>query len=742
MKATHNTSNDVKNLTWNIIASGLPIDSDLEVLRKFVLLNIISILGIFVLGLLSSFAFYQGDIFLGLADFATLLILLVLWIVLRKKKNYQLIGNIGAVIIGIFYLFLVAHGSADSATYLWAFTYPLVVLYLLGRKIGTIFSLSFLSLSVIVSQVLPKYISMGHYNTPMLIRFVAAYLTILLFAIVAEIIHETVHRRLRESKKQLQVSLKKVQEGSLSLARTNQQLLTEIDERKRIEKALQNSESFLDNIIESIQDGISVLNPDLTIRHTNSVMREWYCKNIPLIGKSCYECYHNMDHPCEPCPTLRCLKSGKTENETVPGLPGSAVEWMDVYSFPIIDKESGAITGAVEFVRDITKAKRMEHQLAHAQKLEAIGTLTSGVAHDLNNILSGIVSYPELLLMDIPEDSPLRKPIETIHKSGRKAAAIVQDMLTLARRGVAVHDVVNLNDIINGFLDSPEFGNIKKYHPKTWVESDLRPEVLNIVGSPIHLTTTIMNLVSNAAEAMDDGGRIQIRTANQYVDTQIDGYEKISEGEYVVLTVSDSGSGISKRDVQKIFEPFYTKKEMGRSGTGLGMTVVWGTVKDLNGFIDVRSSPGTGTTFSLYFPGTRAALKKKDKEISIDNYSGHEKILVVDDVEEQREIASALLKKLGYTVETVASGEESLEYLSRNAADIIILDMVMDPGMDGLETYERIISRFPGQKAIIASGYSETERVKAAQQLGAGDYVKKPYSLKSIGVAVRDELDR
>ncbi len=173
------------------------------------------------------------------------------------------------------------------------------------------------------------------------------------------------------------------------------------------------------------------------------------------------------------------------------------------------------------------------------------------------------------------------------------------------------------------------------------------------------------------------------------------------------------------------------------------MAVVWGTVKDHNGYIDVQSTEGEGTTFTLYFPVTRKEVAKDKALVSIDDYMGTgESILVVDDVEEQREIATKILKKLGYSVSTVSSGEEAVDYLKDNSADILLLDMIMDPGIDGYETYKRIIEFHPGQKALIVSGFSETERVKEAQGLGAGAYVKKPFLLEKIGLAVRDELDK
>ena len=401
------------------------------------------------------------------------------------------------------------------------------------------------------------------------------------------------------------------------------------------------------------------------------------------------------------------------------------------------------------FFTDITLRKLAEEetrdlqkQLQRAEKMEALGLLAGGVAHDLNNILSGLVSYPELLLMDLAEDSPMRKPIKTIENSGKKAAAIVQDLLTLARRGVAITESVNLNSIIKEFLDSPECVKIKKFHPKFDLQVNLDDQLLNIMGSPVHLSKTLMNLVSNAAEALPDGGRTIISTKNQYIDSSLKGYDEVTEGDYAVLSVLDNGVGISVEDLEKIFEPFYTKKVMGRSGTGLGMAVVWGTVKDHHGYINVTSKKGFGTVFELYFPVTREAVKTDTTPLVLEEYSGKgEKILLVDDVPEQREIASIILTKLGYRVEVVSSGEMAIEYLQTHSADLLILDMIMDPGIDGLDTYRKVLEFRPAQKAIIASGYSETDRVKETQRLGAERYVRKPYTIETIGLAVKKELE-
>lgn len=385
----------------------------------------------------------------------------------------------------------------------------------------------------------------------------------------------------------------------------------------------------------------------------------------------------------------------------------------------------------------------LEEQLLRAQKMEALGTLAGGVAHDLNNILSGIVSYPELILLDLPENDKLRRPMEAIQSSGRRAAVIVQDLLTMARRGVAQQEALDLNALIKQFLKSPEWNTIQSAHPAVVLKCKLVGDIGIMRGSKVHLQKTIMNLLANGAEAITREGTLTITTANRYIDTPIGNYDNVKEGEYIKLTIQDSGIGISEEDMGKIFEPFFTTKSLGRSGSGLGMSVVWGTVKDHGGYIDVRSEKLRGTTFDLYFPRVRGQAEFIATEPLLDQVAGHgETILVVDDVKEQREIAALMLTRLGYSVETVPSGEAAISYVRYKKVDLILLDMIMHPGIDGLETYKQIINIYPRQKAIIVSGFTENEKVAEAQQLGTGDFVKKPYSIHDIATAVRQELDR
>lgn len=395
-----------------------------------------------------------------------------------------------------------------------------------------------------------------------------------------------------------------------------------------------------------------------------------------------------------------------------------------------------------QLLLEILEREEIQARLAHAEKMEAIGTLAGGVAHDLNNILSGIVSYPDLLLLDLDKNSPLRQPIETIRASGRKAAAIVQDLLTLARRGVKVAERVELRKLIGDYLVSPECLELRRNHPMVDIILPEYSKPFVTTGSPLHLSKTIMNLISNAAEAIPDSGKIIIELEEMVFEPPPVDFRQWREGPYIRITITDTGIGIAERYLDRIFEPFYSRKVMGRSGTGLGMAVVWGTVEDHKGYITVASTEGKGTTFQLFLPaGGDPPPTVEHRQLPDEQLRGKgQSILIVDDSPDQCRIATDILNHLCYSAASVASGEAAVEYLKQTSADLIILDMLMAPGIDGLETYKRILAFRPDQKAIIASGFSQPVHVEEARNLGVMEYVLKPYTVMRLSQAVQTAL--
>jgi PAS domain S-box-containing protein len=458
---------------------------------------------------------------------------------------------------------------------------------------------------------------------------------------------EKMQKKLTSSHEELE---RKVLKRTTALKNINEKLRQEITERKQAEQSLKINEEKYRNLFENVHELVFTLDKEMTVTSvTPSVERllgytpeELTGKNITELKILPPEYYNQAFLNIARVLDGEIIPSYLYEFITKDGKPRT----VDVSGAPIF--HNGEIIGATSVARDITdqlkyekEKEKLKEQLQRAQKMEAIGTLAGGVAHDLNNVLSGIVSYPDLILMQLPVESPLRKPLSTIRKSGEMAAAIVTDLLTLARRGIVTKQVIHLNDVLMEYLRSPEFQALKTHHTTLEVNVRVAPDLFKMEGSPVHLSKTIMNLVSNAAEAMPAGGTVRITTENRIVDSPIVGYEHVEKGKYVVLSVSDTGTGISAEDRNRIFEPFYTNKIMGRSGTGLGMSVVWGTVKDHAGYIDLRSEEGKGTIFTLFFPATQEKLSAGNPETTADTNKGKGKsILVVDDSEGQREIVS------------------------------------------------------------------------------------------------------
>ena len=523
-------------------------------------------------------------------------------------------------------------------------------------------------------------------------------------------------------------------------------LLSQALKRSRAEKSLrQEHRRFV-----TVMDSLDILICAADMKTHKLIFLNKFGKEIlgDNIGRPCWQVLQKgQTGPCDFCTNKQLL--GNDGNPSSPYIRESrnsvTGRWYQCHDQAIVWSDGRLVR--LEIATDITRIKLaaqekadIQEELLRSRKMEAIGLMASGVAHDLNNILSGIIGYPDLLLMQLSEGSILREPIEAIQNSGLRAAEVVEDLLTVARGVAASREICNFNILIDEYLNSPECRNLKLLHPNVTCTSKLDVTLLNISCSPVHIKKSIMNLMINAAEAISGEGTIFINTENQYVDSPIFKNYYIDKGEYVVFSLMDTGSGICKEDINRIFEPFYTKKVMGRSGTGLGLTIVWNTVQDHGGGIAVESD-GKGTIFKLYFPASRENLNKPIESMQFGELMGHgEKILVIDDEDLQQDIALRMLTSLDYQVDTVSSGEKAIEYLKKNSVDLLVLDMIMAPGMSGLETYEQVIKLYPGQKAIIASGFSQNEDVKNLQKIGAGQFIKKPYTTSRIGMAVQQSL--
>jgi PAS domain S-box-containing protein len=417
----------------------------------------------------------------------------------------------------------------------------------------------------------------------------------------------------------------------------------------------------------------------------------------------------------------------------------------DGVRFPVLARSApiyagNDIIGIRSVIVDITERCSLEKKLQRAQRMEVIGLMAGGVAHDLNNILSGVINYPELILNKLPHDSELRGQVKAIKKTGLRAAEVVSDLLTVARGVAAPRTITPPNKIITEYLQSPEFLQLQSRHQNISWQTDLDPAALNISCSPIHVKKSVMNLIINAAEAITGTGRVTISTAVCRQDHPGEQEEGISKKCWSVISIHDTGEGIADKDLDHIFDPFYTKKVMGKSGSGLGLTVVWNTIQDHDGEIRVNSDDD-GTTFSLFFPASEQNFSQLEptEELKV-LMGGGEKVLVVDDNPQQQDIALQLLTSLNYKVSVVSSGEEAVEYLRTSFVHILLLDMLMPPGLNGLQTYKQILTIHPGQKAVIVSGFSENNDVRETLQLGAASYIKKPYVMEQLSQVMYNAL--
>lgn len=400
---------------------------------------------------------------------------------------------------------------------------------------------------------------------------------------------------------------------------------------------------------------------------------------------------------------------------------------------------AGAVTLLCLFFRNMAAQELMAVRLRKAQKMESIGLLAGGVAHDLNNILAGIINYPEILLRKLPEDSNLKNPLLAMQQSGQRAAAVVADLLTMARAVSMRMDNHDLNQLVRNYLQSAEFNKLKSCSNVDFA-LDLDPHVLPVFCSPIHIEKCLLNLLANAYEAVCEQGSCRLSTGARLMNAEEAGRYNAAAGKYCFIQVTDTGKGIPAEHLEHIFEPFYSTKKMGKSGSGLGLAVVWNAVKEHQGIVTVESGSG-GTMFTLYFPYAKKPSSDPAADDMKENLSGlGQHILVVDDEAHMRDIARHILEDFNYRVSLVESGERALEFLSTTAVELVILDMLMGEGMTGVQVYEEIIKTVPGQKAIIASGYSASCDVNKALELGAHSFISKPYSVDGLGRAVKNAL--
>ncbi len=517
----------------------------------------------------------------------------------------------------------------------------------------------------------------------------------------------------------------------------------DITESRNANEKLKRGERFLSSIFASIQDGIFVLDRDQNIVQMNPTMERWYSHAMPAVGKTCYKVFRGRTAPCPGCPSLLAASMQAAAHGTIPRMDstGKASGWLEVFSFPLLDLESGSVTGTIQYVRDITLRKKaeeekekLEAELLHARKMEAIGTLAGGIAHDFNNLLMGIQGFASLIGLDMDKAHPHYEKLRRIDELVNSGADLTRQLLGFARGGKYEIQPSNLNEVVartSGMFarTRKEISTHHRYQEDVWpVELD-RGQIERV----------FLNLYVNAAQAMPEGGNLYLETRNVALDASYAKSHSVPPGDYVMVSVTDTGIGMDSKTRERIFEPFFTTKTMGR-GTGLGLATVYGIVKGHKGVINVYSEIGKGTTFNLYFPASGKAVVRRENT-SEEPLRGSEAILLVDDEPIIIDVTRDILESLGYRVFVATSGSEALRIYEtdREIIDLVILDMIM-PGMGGEETFDRLKAANPGIRIILSSGYSLNGQASRILEKGCKSFLQKPFSIVELSKKIREVL--
>lgn len=492
-------------------------------------------------------------------------------------------------------------------------------------------------------------------------------------------------------------------------------------------------------LLDSMPDHIFLLDLNLKILWINKKIEEIFNrKTEEVIGMHCYKFFHGKDFPCSICPVQKAFISG--DIETIEKRTKDGKIW-DIRAVPIKDNE-GKVINVIEIARDISEERKTQEQLIHAQRMEDIGILAGGIAHDFRNMLTPILGFAQLIKISVDKDSPVYGYAENIISAGEKASSLAQGLLAFSRKQVLDMKPIMIDDLILNFskIISRMIGEDIE------LKLNLNSKNQLVMGDAFQIQQILMNLVTNARDAMPKGGVLTISSEIILIDEnfkKIHGFGEV--GKYILISVSDTGVGMDEATKVKIFEPFFTTKPAGK-GTGLGLSIVYGIVKQHKGYINVYSELGIGTTFRIYFPliEEKIEIEKKESPVDLNYFKGAgETILLVEDDENARDYIKIVLQEANYRVIEAKNGQEGVDKFLENKDNIqlIILDVIM-PVKNGKETIEEIQKIKPKIKHIFISGYTSdiiSERGIIDKEI---EYLSKPISPITLLQKVKSVLSK
>lgn len=513
----------------------------------------------------------------------------------------------------------------------------------------------------------------------------------------------------------------------------------DITERRRIEKALRQSEEHYRDLFESASDLIQIIRPDGKFLFVNPAWRETFgyteeeVEDLTIFDLIDPDC---SDH-CQQT-FAEVITEGRVDRIETTFIAKNG-EKIRIQGAANCRYHEGSPQFARCIFRNVTEERKLQAQLLQSQKMEAVGRLTSGVAHDFNNLLTTILSYSELSLMRLPEDDPMATSLRAIRDAGIRGASLTRQLLTFSRHQVVDVRVIDLNHVVGALSKMVQ----RLIHPDIQFTVEARAENSRVLADQHQIEQILLNLALNARDAMASGGRLVISTSEEVLaKNEFSGFENIEPGNYVVLTVSDTGEGMSKEVQEQIFEPFFTTKAQGK-GTGLGLATAYGIVKQHSGYIVVQSAPGRGTTFKVYFPMVEAPVASVVTEAVMGVLTGDETILVVDDEPEILEVVRLSLEPIGYTVIEAASAQDALAVVEKGdvAIDLLLTDVIL-PVMNGRSLADAVQSRQPEVKVLFMSGYTDTVLEQHGVSQARYNFISKPLAPGELAAKIRNIFDQ